>query len=159
MYRPIRDFDTVSATGSRACCYPLRRFEISRGANQSFGPFGDILATNCLNQGIIGAAIDSTIRNVADIKEMKFRVFRLGAHPAATAKQHAGNVDVPVTCGGARVRPGDIIVGDDDGVVVIPFEIADVVADRVQAVVDREREIKQKFADGMAICEIFEIFV
>jgi 4-hydroxy-4-methyl-2-oxoglutarate aldolase len=83
----------------------------------------------------------------------------LGAHPAATAKQQPGNIDVPVTCGGARVRPGDIIVGDDDGVVVIPFEIADVVADRVQVVADREREIKQKLADGMTTCEIFEITV
>jgi len=44
---------------------------------------------------------------------MKFPVFRLGAPPVATAKQQAGIVDVPVTCGGARVRPGDIIVGDD----------------------------------------------
>lgn len=90
---------------------------------------------------------------------MKFPVFCLGAPPVATAKQQAGIVDVPVTCGGARVRPGDIIVGDDDGVVDIPFEIADVVADRVQVVVDREREIKQKLADGMATCEIFEIIV
>ena len=53
--------------------------------------------------------------------------------------------------------PGDIIVGDDDGVVVIPFEIADVVADRVQEVANREREIKQKLADGMTTCDIFEI--
>ena len=132
---------------------------VDGGSNQSFGPFGDILATNCLNQGIIGAVIDSTIRDVADIKKMKFPVFCLGAHPAATAKQEPGSIDVPVTCGGVRVCPGDIIVGDDDGVVVIPFEIADVVADRVQDVADREREIKQKLADGMTTCEIFEITV
>jgi len=132
---------------------------VDGGANQSFGPFGDILATNCLNQGIIGAVIDSTIRDVADIKEMKFPVFCLGAHPAATAKRQPGNIDVPVTCGGIRVRPGDIIVGDDDGVVVIPFEIADVVAQCVQVVADREREIKQKLANGMTTCEIFEITV
>jgi len=94
-----------------------------------------------------------------DVGGTALLIFRLGAHPAATVKQQAGNVDVPVTCGGARVRPGDIIVGDDDGVVDIPFEIADVVADRVQVVVDREREIKQKLADGMATCEIFGIFV
>jgi RraA family protein len=132
---------------------------VDGGANQSFGPFGDILATNCFNQGIVGAVIDSTIRDVADIKKMKFPVFCLGANPTATEKQQPGDIDVPVTCGGTRVRPGDIIVGDDDGVVVIPFEIAAVVADRVQVVAGRERQIKQKLADGMTTCEIFEISV
>ena len=128
-------------------------------ADRGFGPFGDILATSCGNQGIVGAVIDSTIRDVADIKEMRFPVFCLGANPAATEKTAPGSIDVLVTCGGVRVRPGDIIVGDDDGVVVIPVEIAAEVADRVQIVAAREREIKQQLANGQTTCEIFEIAV
>lgn len=128
-------------------------------ADRSFGPFGDILATSCGNQGIVGAVIDSTIRDVADIKEMRFPVFCLGANPTATEKTAPGSIDVLVTCGGVRVRPGDIIVGDDDGVVVIPVEIAAEVADRVQIVAAREREIKQQLANGQTTCEIFEIAV
>lgn len=64
-----------------------------------------------------------------------------------------------MTCGGVRVRPGDIIVGDDDGVVVIPVEVAAEVADRVQIVAAREREIKQQLANGLTTCEIFEIAI
>ena len=132
---------------------------VDGGANRSFGPFGDILATSCRNQGVVGAVIDSTIRDVADIKEMQFPAYCLGANPTATAKIAPGAIDVYVTCGGVRVRPGDIIVGDDDGVVVIPAEIAGEVAERVQIVADREREIKHRLARGLTTCEIFEISI
>jgi 4-hydroxy-4-methyl-2-oxoglutarate aldolase len=132
---------------------------VDGGANRCFGPFGDILATCCRNQGIVGAVIDSTIRDVADIKEMQFPVYSLGANPAATEKTAPGSIDVQVICGGLRVRPGDIIVGDDDGVVVIPVEIAGEVADRVQAVGERECEIKHRLANGLTTCEIFEISI
>jgi len=130
---------------------------VDGGGDRCFGPFGDILATSCRNQGIVGAVIDNTIRDVADIKEMQFPVYCLGANPAATDKTDPGSIDVEVTCGGLRVRPGDIIVGDDDGVVVIPVEIAAEVADRVQIVAEREREIKQGLANGLTTCEIFQI--
>ncbi len=130
---------------------------VDGAADRGFGPFGDILATSCRNQGIVGAVIDTTIRDVADIKEMRFPVFCLGANPAATEKTAPGSIDVLVTCGGVRVRPGDIIVGDDDGVVVIPVEIAAEVADCAQIVAARERDIKQQLACGLTTCEIFEI--
>lgn len=130
---------------------------VDGGGDRSFGPFGDILATCCRNQGIVGAVIDNTIRDVAEIKEMQFPVYSLGANPAATEKKASGSIDLEVTCGGLRVRPGDIIVGDDDGVVVIPVEIAGDVADRVQIISERERGIKQELANGLTTCEIFQI--
>ena len=127
--------------------------------NRSFGVFGDILATCCQNQGVVGAVIDGTIRDTAEIKAMRFPVFCLGANPSATRKKAPGAIDVEVTCGGVRVRPDDIVIGDDDGVVVVPFEIAAEVATSVQIVAARESEIMQQLADGMTTCEIFDLSV
>jgi 4-hydroxy-4-methyl-2-oxoglutarate aldolase len=130
---------------------------VDGGGDTSFGPFGDILATCCQNQGIGGAIIDSTIRDIAEIRELRFPVFCLGAHPAATGKSDPGEIDVEIVCGGVRVRPGDFIFGDDDGVVVVPREVAQQVADRASAVAEKEELIKARLARGETTCEIFGI--
>ncbi len=127
------------------------------GGDMSYGPFGDILATCCQNQGIGGVVIDSTIRDIADIRKLGFPVFCLGAHPAATSKSDPGEIDVEIVCGGARVRPGDFIAGDDDGVVVVPREIAQRVADSASAVAAKEEMIKERLSRGETTCEILGI--
>lgn len=130
---------------------------VDGGGSTSFGPFGDILATCCQNQGIGGAIVDSTIRDIAEIRELQFPVFSLGANPAATGKSDPGEIDVEIVCGEVRVRPGDFIIGDDDGVVVVPREIAQQVADRAVAVAEQEELIKARLARGETTCEIFGI--
>lgn len=130
---------------------------VDGGGDRSFGPFGDILATCCQNQGIGGVVIDSTIRDIAEIRELRFPVFCLGAHPAATSKSDPGEIDVEIVCGGVRVRPGDFIAGDDDGVVVVPREIAQQVADSASAVAEKEELIKARLSRGETTCEIFGI--
>ena len=125
--------------------------------DRSFGPFGDILAACCRNQGLLGLVIDGTIRDTAEIREMRFPVFCLGANPMATGKSDPGDIDLEIVCGGVHVRPGDLIVGDDDGVVVIPQEIAHVVAESAAAVVQREETIKARLARGETTFEIFEL--
>ncbi len=127
--------------------------------NRSFGVFGDILAACCQNQGVVGAVIDSTIRDTAEIKDMQFPIFCLGANPTATRKTAPGSIDADVICGGVCVRPDDIVIGDDDGVVVVPFEIAAEVATSVQVVAARESEIMRQLAEGMTTCEIFDLSV
>ena len=130
---------------------------VDGGGDRSYGPFGDILATCCRNQGIAGAVIDSTIRDTEEIRDLHFPVFCLGAHPAATGKSDPGEIDIPIICGGVRVRPGDFIAGDDDGVVVVPRELAQQVADRAAAVAGKEELIKARLARGETTFEIFEL--
>lgn len=127
---------------------------VDGGSSLSYGPFGDILATCCQNQGIAGLVIDGAVRDVADIEALRFPVFCSGANPTATAKSDPGEIDIEITCGGVEVRPGDIIVGDDDGVVVIPGAIADDVAQRVVSVALKETEIKQALKSGKTTLEI-----
>jgi len=130
---------------------------ISAGGDTSFGPFGDILATCCQKKGVQGLVIDSTVRDVADILTLEFPVFCLGANPTATNKTDPGSIDLEINCGGICVRPGDIIVGDDDGVVVVPRDIAGDIAALAHAVIEKEKLILSRVADGQTTCEIFEI--
>lgn len=121
------------------------------------GPFGDILASACQLKGITGLVIDSTVRDVAEIRAMSFPVFCLGANPSATQKTDPGEINVAVLCAGVRVSPGDYIVGDEDGVVVIPQDIVREVAESVTAIVQREEEIKAELVRGKTTCEILNI--
>ncbi len=130
---------------------------VDSAGDKNFGPFGDILATCCRNQGISGLIIDGTIRDTADIRQMLFPVYCLGANPMATGKSDPGEVDIEIECGGVRVCPGDYIAADDDGVVVVPREIAQEVVEEAGAVARREETIKARLARGETTLEIFKI--
>jgi 4-hydroxy-4-methyl-2-oxoglutarate aldolase len=130
---------------------------VDGGGSRLYGPFGDILASACKLKGITGLVIDSTIRDVAEIRAMNFPVFCLGANPSATQKTDPGEIDVPVVCAGVRVAPGDYIVGDADGVVVIQQDIAREVARSALAIVNREEEIRAELREGKTTCEILNI--
>jgi len=126
-------------------------------ASDRFGPFGDLLADACKIKGIAGAVFDCTIRDSADIAALGFQVFCRGFHPEATSKTDAGEIDIPITVGGVSVSPGDIIVGDDDGVVVIPAQIADDVLSKVAQVAAREETIRARILAGETTYDIFEL--
>ena len=130
---------------------------VDGGAADRFGPFGDLLAEGCKARGIAGAVLDCTVRDSADIRALGFQVFCRGFHPEATLKQEPGEVDVEILCGGVPVRPGDIVVGDDDGVVVVPTEIAESVLERAAQVAEREAAIRSRILAGETTYEIFEL--
>ena len=128
---------------------------VDGGASERFGPFGDLLADACLAKGMVGAVFDCTIRDRADIAELGFQVFCRGFHPEATGKTERGETDIPVVVGGVLVNPGDILVGDDDGVVVIPHAIAPEILEKVAAVAKREEAIRSRIRAGETTLEIF----
>ena len=130
---------------------------VDGGASERFGPFGDLLAECCQTRGISGAVFDCTVRDSVDIAALGFQIFARGFHPEATAKTDPGEVDVPVTVGGVRVSPGDVIVGDDDGVVVIPAALADEVLAQVANVAAREEEIRARIRAGETTYDIFQL--
>ncbi|MEM7172188.1 MAG: RraA family protein [Pseudomonadota bacterium] len=130
---------------------------VDGGGSCGFGPFGDILATACRLKGIGGLVIDSTIRDTAEIRQMGFPVFCRGANPTATAKSDPGEIDGEVCCAGVPVRPGDIIVADDDGVVVVPHDVAEEIAEKAAAVARREQVILDRLAKGETTYQIFDL--
>lgn len=127
---------------------------VDGGGSRYYGPFGDILAQACMDRGINGLVIDATVRDSAEISELGFPVFCLGCNPAATAKTEPGEVNIEINCGDVCVGPGDIIVADADGVVVVPKTVAEEVAVKVDTIRRIELDIVHQIKAGKTTYDI-----
>ncbi len=114
----------------------------------SDGYFGELLATSLVAHGVRGLIIDAGVRDVADLTTMGFPVWSKAVSAQGTVKETLGNVQTPIVCAGAYVRPGDVVIADDDGVVVVRREDAAKIVAASKAREENEQEKRLRLANG-----------
>jgi 4-hydroxy-4-methyl-2-oxoglutarate aldolase len=140
--RPIQDGAAIAGPAVTVSCHPGDNLMIHAAVEtcrpgdvlmvattspSTDGMLGELLATSLRAHGVVGVVIDAGVRDVAALRAMDFPVWARAISPQGTVKASPGSVNVSIVCGGVVVHPGDAVVADDDGVVVVPRERAETV--------------------------------
>lgn len=122
---------------------------IDGGGDHSWALLGFLMVSTAIKLGLAGMIVDGCIRDAAEIKTSGFPIFAAGINPNGPMKEGPGEINYPIQCGGQIVHPGDFIVADDDGVVVVPLDHAAGIVDNVKGVIVREEKRLAEIEDGV----------
>ena len=118
------------------------------------GPWGELMSISAQARGAGGLVIDGYVRDGEAIRTLGFNVFSRGLSVNGTSKENLGLLNHPVSCGGVIVEPGDLVIGDDDGVCVVPKAAAEAVLTRARTRQEEESVSRKRFARGETLWEV-----
>jgi 4-hydroxy-4-methyl-2-oxoglutarate aldolase len=121
---------------------------LGTSSDNTDGMFGDLLATSYRARGAVGLIIDAGCRDTADLRDMGFPVWSKAVHAKGTVKATVGSVNTPIVCAGTLVHPGDVVIADDDGVVIVPKMHAGRIAAAAAAREAKEAATRRRLAAG-----------
>lgn len=124
------------------------------GLANTIGPFGEVLAVECMARKAAGLVVNSSVRDTAEIIAMGFPVFSHGVGISGTSKATLGTINHPIAFGGVIVHPGDLILGDDDGLVVVPHDELTDVLKASQARTAKEKLVMERLRNGESLFDI-----
>jgi 4-hydroxy-4-methyl-2-oxoglutarate aldolase len=130
---------------------------VDAGGAEDVAVWGGMMAEEAVHLGIGGAVVDGAIRDVADMRRLNFPMFCRSVVPRGPHHGFGGTVDATIAAAGAPVSPGDIVLGDDDGVVIVPLAFAADVLKKAQAHLIKESQWLNGIRDGVTISEMFSI--
>lgn len=130
---------------------------ISNDGGTHVAPWGELATLSCRNRSIAGVVIDGAVRDIDDIRRMAFPLFARAAVPNAGEPKGLGEINTEIVCCGQEVRPGDWIIGDESGVVVVPKDRAYEIARRATEVRKTEERIREEIRRGRTLSEVMEL--
>lgn len=125
--------------------------------------WGGLMANLCLRKGIAGAVVDGAIRDTDEIRDLGFPIASRSIVPRSTHSPYSGRletleINVPISCGGVIVKPGDIIIADEIGITVVPLENAKEVLGKAQAIAEQEELTRKRIKEGKDVDELLAEF-
>jgi 3-hexulose-6-phosphate synthase/6-phospho-3-hexuloisomerase len=126
--------------------------------SKDVAPWGELASWSCKQKGIAGFVIDGAVRDVDEIRRIRFPVFAKCIVPNAGEPKGFGEINAEITCGGAEVKPGDWIIGDDNGVVVVPKERAYEIARRAKEVWKAEERVREEIKRGKTLSQVLDLY-